>query len=452
MKEPRWTLSSLLDFELLLEQDRRLEPAELRERDRGFEAGAISRNELLHAWLEQRRTEQGGSRVGVMERALHLAGAVGSLVAGSAGVGIALGFLQYRGEQLINVTAFLAVAVGLQLLGLLGTGALWALRRSRPQSGEWLLETLRVPAMRRQLPMSFSLLQRRMFSMLQLWGIALNVGILACLLFRVTFYDLAFGWASTLEVSSDQIQGLVHALAFPWHSWIPDAVPTLAQIQGSRIVLTEGLAQPTASGVTVWWRFLWLAVLAYGLVPRFLLWWGAVFGLRRSLAGLEFSSAACEALVLRLRPAVVEHPPIVTNGATEASAHEGVGLSLIPPVGSFTILLPSGVELADEVHPILGRGFGITVAGVTSSFSDCGQGGCLLLMEAWRPPLEETLEEIRELRTRMDSGKILFIGLIGMMEEGHPTPPAAGEVAMWRSVLNRGLQDASIGILPWGLE
>ncbi|MDD9302958.1 MAG: DUF2868 domain-containing protein [Desulfobacter sp.] len=55
--------------------------------------------------------------------------------------------------------------------------------------------------------------------------------------------DLAFGWQSTLLQSGSQIHSLVSFLALPW-SWIlPESmgVPTLEQIEGSRILLKEGI-------------------------------------------------------------------------------------------------------------------------------------------------------------------------------------------------------------------
>ena len=73
-------------------------------------------------------------------------------------------------------------------------------------------------------------------------------------------------------------------LSLPWSAWWPGAVPSPDQIRAAS--WQPGLVLPP--GPAVWWRFLLMATIAWGLLPRLVLWVLAWQTGRRALARLDF--------------------------------------------------------------------------------------------------------------------------------------------------------------------
>ena len=95
----------------------------------------------------------------------------------------------------------------------------------------------------------------------------LAVGVLALVgidgqVVQVVTADIAFGWQSTIQFSSDAVYTFVKIFSLPW-SWIePLSIvnPTYAQIQGSRMVLKDGIYHLATPDLVSWWPFLLLSV------------------------------------------------------------------------------------------------------------------------------------------------------------------------------------------------
>jgi hypothetical protein len=145
------------------------------------------------------------------------------------------------------------------------------------------------------------------FILTQLLAMGFNLGLLAATLFKVVTSDIAFGWQSTIQLSPTAVHSLARAIAAPW-SWALEgdaAFPSLAQIEGSRIILKEGIYHLSTPDLVSWWPFLCLAVLVYGLLPRLLLFLGAIAVQRRFLGSLDFRQGACEQLLMRMTTPLV---------------------------------------------------------------------------------------------------------------------------------------------------
>ena len=148
------------------------------------------------------------------------------------------------------------------------------------------------------------------FILVQLGGIGFNLGVIGATLAKVAFSDIAFAWQSSLQLSAELVAGLVQWIALPWSWAVPQAYPSLAQIQGSQMVLKEGVSHLATGDLVSWWPFLCCAVLVYGLLPRCLL---LVLGLvqqRRALEQLHFATLGIRPLLRRMTA-----PRIDTNGS-----------------------------------------------------------------------------------------------------------------------------------------
>jgi hypothetical protein len=133
-------------------------------------------------------------------------------------------------------------------------------------------------------------------------ALGFSAGALGGTFFRIMVTDLAFVWQSALLMSGESVYRLVSWLALPW-SWVmPDMfVPTLEQIEGSRIVLKEGIAGLASEHLAAWWPFLCMGMMVYALIPRVVLVGFAHTARTLALARFDLSRPGYQRLLMRMR-------------------------------------------------------------------------------------------------------------------------------------------------------
>ncbi|GAB6042427.1 DUF2868 domain-containing protein [Endothiovibrio diazotrophicus] len=257
----------LLRLRHRLEPERAVDWRTLHRRDRQWYLASAERRRwpLLAAWLGQWETP-------VHDRlALLLAGF--GVVALAAGFALVAGLLTFSPLERINLLWFLLLAVFLPLL--------------------WWLLTLLFHATGLPLPLA-DLLKRRLpaealaspaaplvSATARLLGHALAtlfaLGMVAAFALYLLVTDLAFGWSSTLQLGGDWLHRATSLLAAPWASLWPAAVPSAELVEATRhfrAALPEG-GDPARLGQ--WWRFLWMCLVTYVLLPRLastaFYWW-----------------------------------------------------------------------------------------------------------------------------------------------------------------------------------
>lgn len=141
-----------------------------------------------------------------------------------------------------------------------------------------------------------------LFVLMQLFGVGFNLGVLAAALGRVAFFDTAFGWQSSLNLGHDFVVRVVSMISTPWSWAFPEGVgfPSPAQIEGTRLILKDGIYHLATTDLVSWWPFLILSVVTYALLPRTLLLTLGLFVQKRSLACYRFDSWGIKKLVRRL--------------------------------------------------------------------------------------------------------------------------------------------------------
>nr|WP_320010168.1 DUF2868 domain-containing protein [uncultured Desulfobulbus sp.] len=147
------------------------------------------------------------------------------------------------------------------------------------------------------------------FILVQLGAIGFNLGALLATLSKVTFSDMAFAWQSSLQLSPELVAQIVHLIALPWSWLFPQAVPTLAEIQGSQMVLKEGITHLASTDLVSWWPFLCWSVVLYGLLPRCVLLAIGCLQQRQALEALNFGSLNFRPLLRRMTA-----PKVDTSG------------------------------------------------------------------------------------------------------------------------------------------
>lgn len=309
-----------------LEEDRRIS----RQLQSGPSPGNhVADEKLLRGWAKSvsgTSAPVGGFYAGSVRWTAFLLVAVGLL----AGVGTASALLRYDGSQPINVLIFLGAIVGSQLLLLpLLMVSLVFRRRSRIGAGiavglvigllHWVfgqlvragalpgqvgkikhgLETIRTPR---------SILARiqpiLVVTLIQFFGVAFNLAVVATLVFLVVFSDLSFSWGTTIEAEPERIHQITSGLSLPWASFLPGARPSLELVEATRFARIEGTFVAGGSSTVLqaggWWRFLAAATMTYGFLPRATALGIGVFLLRRETARALVRSEQVKALRERL--------------------------------------------------------------------------------------------------------------------------------------------------------
>jgi hypothetical protein len=299
------------------------------------------------------------------------------------------------------------------------------------------------------------------FILTQVFAIGVNLGLLGVTLFKVATVDLAFGWQSTIQLSPSAVHGLARQIAWPW-SWAvrgDAAFPTLAQVEGSRIILKEGISRLATPDLVSWWPFLCLTVLVYGLLPRLLLLLGAAFSLRRQLDRLDFRQGSHEQLLLRMTTPLVTTRGQAVGDQDPAAAETqppASGQVRTPPAATIAarnllVLIPDELydsSSAEEIASVVNRDGRYDMQAIIRTGQDyaadrellaslkdrkgMADTDLLLIQEAWQPPIMEYVDFIRQLRQAAGNGPCIRIGLIGKPgTETIFTPAAADHRQIW---------------------
>ena len=520
----RWHISDFLDLEYFFIQDRRLakEKGEgvLRERDRTLYleeiesdvAGAEPDREcLIYRWLQVRRnreTRSGALLPGQVWSGLSQFGPlVVFLVMAICGAGLAYSSLSYSGKEPVNVSLFFLLFVVFQILILSSLLLLWIMRRGRGRDLRssyglfWANKCLAFffkpwksgpdSSRRAQFAAALAAVQARgkgygslffwlPFLLLQISGMAFNFGVLGAILVKVTITDLAFGWQSTIQISSQFVSTFVQWLALPW-SWLLGslAYPSLTQIEGSRMILKEGMYHLVSADLASWWPFLCLAIFCYCLLPRVLLLLGGLVGCKRALGRVSFRRADYNQLIHRLLTSHLEIgvcnreqvsssvtsvlAPKIKSVVAEKSAGEAQRSTVH---GSLIALIP-GELFADcdpqELDRFCRQAFGYEVGErlrINDEESDhrsilanleSRPDGCpslLILQEAWQPPIQEMLIFMRKLRASCDAETHIIVALIGKPEpETIFTRATETDLLIWQQK-TATLGDLSLQVSP----
>jgi hypothetical protein len=251
-----------------------------------------------------------------------------------------------------------------------------------------------------------------------------NVAALVTAVMLVTFSDLAFGWSTTLDVPPATASRIVQAIAAPWASFAPLAVPSPDLVEQSQFFRLERatVAADAARALGAWWPFTVLAIVTYGLLPRLLLLVLAAARLRTATGALLLEDARVTALLDRMASPAIE---------TAAEQHEQAPpLEIgVPPArdrpltGTARALIWENALPLDAARNYARRHLGLEVLDVTEA--GAGQlatdraaleqlatesaDALIVFTPAWEPPLLELRDFLAELRRRMGPAASILI-------------------------------------------
>ncbi len=294
-KKVPWSLGELVDFEVAVHQSPAVDGDVGRRIREGMkvDGGTPLRQRRwgFQEWLRSKK-RGAGAKVESVTRFLGVSLFVLALL---AGVGVIRGMvIQYGGGKAINIWVLLAGTIGIQWLMLLGGLLTFVLFRYWIGGLGWLRETLSSLVRRlagRVSPEAWGALIQgrgrqpsamgwRLTRMLQMGGVGFNVGLIGGLFGVLFFTDIQFYWESSLsQFGGDSLRQVTRFLASVWGGGGLDEV----EIAG-----LKDLSGGERSHWEAFYRFIFLALLVWGLLPRVFFWWFARWREVRTLARLEF--------------------------------------------------------------------------------------------------------------------------------------------------------------------
>jgi len=498
--EEDWDLAALADLEYFLGRDAEADEEDLAVRDRELYRGRLeqspplSRPVLLRRWLELRREaaqargEGGlpGEAVAALTRFIPLILFGGALVSGA---GLAWGVLSYGGERPINLFVALLLLVLLPFLPALASAFLPLARRltggdlSGPvvtaltgvlfaRLGRFLTGKGRGASvwgsLRARGSLHAGILGRLIFAWMQLAGLGFALGLWLTVLLRGWVADLAFSWQTTAQVSAEQVYRLATWIAWPWSALAapPRSHPTLAQVEGSRVFLKEGLEHLANADLQAWWYFLLWAILVYALIPRLLLLAVALFGSARAKGRLAFTDARCEALLRRMRQGRMRIGRENAPAGGSAPLADYAEATPEPEMLRLRALIPAELLAegrAEAWRAALAEQFSGEVTGIESVRLDEEEDAAVLaalaaepteispvlVLEGWQPCITATLEYLKALRRALGRERLLTLVLVGRDgDNGSRTPTPAQDFDIWRGRLAT-LGDGALLVRNW---
>ena len=279
------------------------------------------------------------------------------------------------------------------------------------------------------------------FILTSAFGLSISAGALGGTFFRVVVSDMAFGWQSTLMATSTRVYDLVSCIALPWSWFMPEhlAHPSLEQIQGSRIILKEGISVLATQDLISWWPFICLGILFYAVIPRGIFLGFGLLAQQQALKRFDFNSPGFRQLIIRMQSPVLDidtsHIQADRETRKESSHFKDEKTREVSTVDAVSdvirhtsVILASGTVYPEKIIQKLIRGIehqlffnvrqhlAITFDIETDrqvlrkiDFTDADQ--VILLHEVWQPPIRGVLYYIAQIKAILPERIPLWIVL-----------------------------------------
>ena len=486
------TLKDLVDLIAQIERDEQEPVSKLRSRDRNIGKGisSLKKDPLaqLSGWLD-RVNNQGNESLGSRVESTMRIGLLLILC-----VGLILGWLtskavfSYDGSSPVSIIDALLVLVLLQILILLFTCLTFLPNR--------ILRFLPFMSLARE---TFSLFNpgnllrvffrffpsgykdplhsfygtlkahRSLYGDVEKWNIlrasqafavSFNLGALIGFYLLIASRFVAFGWSTTLGINSSMLKAVTDFLSWPWSKVLTNAKPSLALIEATRFSPYDGkLAIPLEASpeiMAMWWSFIFLSLLTYGLLPRLLTLTYSHMALRKLYKHTFLSLPGAKAILDRLNTPLVETASESTEDSTISSEGEGESQPFEGVLKGRSVLVVDwgGTGFSSE-H--IDSWLKNSLAGTLGLYTEAGgafptghdqkviesiglsssDGSILILVKAWEPPMAEFADFIHDLRQHINKEQHVMIIPVGNGSSTEPLLPDLGYLRVWSSAVKR---------------
>jgi hypothetical protein len=333
-RSDRWSVGEIVDLPIVLEEERfapnrdkeLLSAREALTREFG-NLSEVENQTVLRAWLARWRKRSSGNAMGArVEDTLLYAGRIAGISGFLLGLAAASDRLFFTGPEPLNVFALLGVFVLLPLVLSIFVFATFGFRqdalggvvhqlflRIARAIARWKHATDAAPAtafraddswpaLRKSLGRNGTLLQLSILSITQKFAFAFGLGLLVMLQLRVSFWELAFGWQTTLTAPGEVWHAVVRVIAAPWSWFWPEGCPTLEQINATRYSRLDGAARIDPAASRAWWPFLAASILVWSVLLRGLILLIFRWLQRKRLTAFDPETPDAHLLLRRLMP------------------------------------------------------------------------------------------------------------------------------------------------------
>ena len=468
------SLENIIDLDYLITLDDKLDSKEdiksreLKDRKiySEYQGSSKTDRDLLLSWLEFRKKEEGLPLMpGAFFSSLYISMVYIMVLSGFiAGITTVYSFLAYHGAKPVNVTSFIALFVVLQVVFVLLTTVV-AIRRIAGKDNSFAGSIVHTFVSFLFFNVVFKILKKigwgflnqnidtleyisgfvrskgreyqglffwSFFILTSLFAFSFSAGVLGGTFLKIVVSDMAFGWQSTLMTSSHNIHSIVSSIALPWSWFLPESIatPSLEQIEGSRIILKQGISVLTTENLTSWWPFLCFAILFYAVIPRGLIIVAGRFLQKLSLNSFNFANPKFRQLIVRMCTPVIN---IDTGEISENKDLAGKIDKIKLKAGSFTdnhnmvpgnmvsgkVLLLVSVdvyckeaiqkivkEIEQQLLFVIKKSVGVTFdpeedTDIIHSLETSDTDQVILVHEVWQPPIRELISYIVKVKAAL---------------------------------------------------
>ena len=383
--------------------------------------------EQLFLWLQKHREKL--TDMGIASRYLHIyktGFGIISLLAFVFGFLAASIVLHYNGSEPVNVIYFLFLSFITPLLTMLFS-LLAMMKRDffLHISFTYILQKLFAKFSKKSIDEALldkDVIRWIFIQKMQSSALLFALGMLASLLFSITTQDIAFAWSTTLDISAEQFHTFLAAIALPWSTLLPSAVPSLELIEQSHYFRLGGEISKEmlshAATLGSWWQFLAMETLFYAIILRLFLYIFATIWLKKKLQKSMLQMPQAKALledmnqpIISTRAKELEIPLQVEDGITKSRKKEKhITYSALLGYTFAADELP----LIAEVLEIKAKEY-LGVAGKNSLEEDTkiiakSAGNVAMVFKAWEVPTMDFIDFLEELSTHASSVTLYPLG------------------------------------------
>ncbi|MEM6553637.1 MAG: DUF2868 domain-containing protein [Planctomycetota bacterium] len=278
----------------------------------------------------------------------------------------------------------------------------------------------------------------------QTLAIAFHAAALAAFLQLVLFTDLAFGWATTLDLGPESFHTLTAWIALPW-SWLGFANPSWTLVHDSRFFRGQPF---DANGLQAWWPFVLMVMLTYGILPRIAARIIAGLLLNRAFAAaLRWTPGAGEVLA-RLAAASATGQATTPEASPEPTAPSSTPApeTTPAPTSPTTHTLTIGWAGLSADHAAGGAQSleqdRATIQALADTVANADTPPVITLrVKAYEPPVLEILDFLTDLRQALGDAIPIHAELVGQPQ------PTTTQTQVWQQRLAT-LNDPWLRITP----
>jgi hypothetical protein len=415
--------------------------------DRGLRLVAVKQ------WLRTARAEKGMLPGAAMVRGFRAVGIFATFGGLLFGLGTARAALSAPGGEPINLWLCLGLMVLVQIGILLAAVVLVLVAKARGRQWigaftnllRWLhrwswAKRISASEMLQTMPRTLKVERWIWLGLTQRFAVFFNLGVLLMFFQMLLFRELQFGWSTTLmSIEPLHMEALVQALAAPWGWAAPaDWVPNAMVIEATQWDPLAGHYHLAGADGRVWWPFVMMNCLVWGLLPRLLLWNWAHNGRRRQLARLDWNHRRLQDLFdVMLPPRIAPRSGTAEGGSGQARTSAAAALS---PAEEGLVRIAWGDWPNDWAFAAGGRELDADTE-LVAELAGLGPASVQVVVEAGEAPDKRFIAFLGRLREQLGREILLHVCPVEVDRHGGLRAPGERDLRIWRRTLAASRDD-----------